>query len=124
MLESLLPPLLILLGIYLWQGALKAREQARALSHALCSQARVQLLDQTVALQRVGLARGADGRLHVRRRYRFEISTDGVDRHAGSLEILAGELLAHSLPIDRAGVPGDSNVIELRTRTPLSPPPH
>jgi len=122
MLETLLPPLLILLGIYVWHGALKAREQARALSHALCAQAHVQLLDQTVALQRLSFARGSDGRLHLRRRYRFDISTDGVDRHAGSLEILAGELLAHSLPVDRAGAAGDSNVIELRTRAPLSPP--
>jgi hypothetical protein len=117
MLETLLPLILILLGFYLWQSALKAREQARAISHALCARARVQLLDQTVALQRLGIARGADGWLHVRRRYRFELSMDGVDRHQGSLEILDGVLLSHSMPMAAAEAPAPiltTNVIELR----------
>ena len=117
MLEALLPLILILLGFYLWQSALKAREQARALSHALCARARVQLLDQTVALQRLGIARGADGWLHVLRRYRFELSIDGVDRHQGSLEILDGVLLSHSMPMPagEASAPiSATNVIELR----------
>jgi hypothetical protein len=124
MLETLLPPLLILLGIYVWHAALKAREQARALSHALCARAHVQLLDQTVSLQRLGIARGNDGRLHLRRRYRFELSTDGVDRHSGTLEILDGELLAHTLPVNDAATGVVSNVIELRARAPVSPPQH
>jgi hypothetical protein len=117
MLQTMLPLILILLGFYLWQGALKAREQARDISHALCARARVQLLDQTVALQRVGLARGADGWLHLRRRYRFEVSTDGVDRHQGTLEILDGVLLSHSMPLPdgEARAPSSAtNVIELR----------
>ena len=117
MLEALLPLILILLGFYLWQSALKAREQARAISHALCAQARVQLLDQTVALQKLGIARGADGWLHVLRRYRFELSIDGVDRHQGSLEILDGVLLSHSMPMPAGDAPAPistTNVIELR----------
>lgn len=122
MLESLLPPLLILSCVYAWLGALRAREQARALAHALCARAHVQLLDQTVSLQRLGIARAGDGRLHLRRRYRFELSTDGVDRHAGTLEVLDGELLSHSLPVNGDAPGAVSNVIDLRTRT--LPPPH
>lgn len=122
MLETLLPPLVILFAFYVWHAALKAREQARALSHALCARAHVQLLDQTVALQRIGIARGSDGRLHLRRRYRFELSTDGVDRHSGTLEILDGELLAHTLPVNDAAAAAASNVIDLGAR--ISPPPH
>jgi len=117
MLQTLLPPILILLGFYLWQSALKAREQARAISHALCTRARVQLLDQTVALQRLDIARGADGWLHLRRRYRFELSINGVDRHQGTLEILDGVLLSHSMPMpEGASIAASSvsNVIELR----------
>jgi Protein of unknown function (DUF3301) len=117
MLETLLPLILILLGFYLWQSALKAREQARAISHALCARAKVQLLDQTVALQRLGIARGADGWLHIRRRYRFELSIDGVDRHHGFLEILDGVLLSHSMPMPERETPASisaTNVIELR----------
>jgi hypothetical protein len=127
MLEALLPLILILLGFYLWQSALKAREQARAISHALCARARVQLLDQTVALQRLGIARGADGWLHVRRRYRFELSIDGVDRHQGSLEILDGVLLSHSMPIaDASDAPAVnvSNVIDLHSRALTSTTRH
>jgi Protein of unknown function (DUF3301) len=125
MFETMLPVILILLGYYLWHGALKAREQARAIAHALCGRAHVQLLDQTVALQRLGVARGADGRLHLRRRYRFELSMDGVDRHSGTLEILDGELLSHSLPMsaDMSMAPA-TNVIDLHTRTPIAPPRH
>jgi hypothetical protein len=115
MIETMLPLVLILLGFYAWQATLKAREQARAISHALCAQARVQLLDQTVALQRLGVARGADGWLHLRRRYRFELSTDGTDRHQGMLELLDGVLLSHSMPFsEHAPAAPESNVIELR----------
>jgi hypothetical protein len=127
MLETLLPLILILLGFYFWQSALKAREQARAISHALCARARVQLLDQTVALQRLGLARGADGWLHVRRRYRFELSIDGVDRHQGTLEILDGVLLSHSMPIADIGdasAVNVSNVIDLHSRALTSTTRH
>lgn len=117
MLQTLLPPILILLVFYIWQAALKAREQAREISHALCARARVQLLDQTVALQRVGIARGADGWLHLRRRYRFELSTDGLDRHPGTLELMNGVMLSHSMPMVAGEQPEPvftTNVIELR----------
>ena len=125
MLQTLLPPILILLGFYLWQSALKAREQARAISHALCARAQVQLLDQTVALQRLGLARGPDGWLHLRRRYRFELSIDGLDRHQGTLELLDGVLLSHSMPISEdAPASIVSNVIDLPSRALTSTTRH
>jgi len=118
MYETMLPLITVLSGFYIWHAALKARELARALSQQLCARAGVQLLDQTVALQRLGIARGDDGRLHLRRRYRFDISTDGVDRHQGTLEMLDGELQSHSLPLATAPAPaaGQSNVI------PFQPP--
>ena len=116
MFEALLPLLLLLAGFYAWHASLKAREQARAFSQALCAQGHVQLLDQTVSLQRIGFGRGSDGHLHLRRRYRFEISTDGMDRHFGTLEIFDGELLSHSLPFEVRGDAPDTNVIELRPR--------
>lgn len=125
MIETMLPLIIILSGFYIWHDALKARELARALSQQLCAQAGVQLLDQTIALKRLGIARGSDGRLHLRRRYRFDISTDGMDRHQGTLEMFDGELLAHTLPIATASSDrGASNVIELRTRTPIAPTRH
>ena len=118
MIETMLPLIVVLSGFYIWHDALKAREQARMLSQRLCADAGLQLLDQTIALQRLGIARGSDGRLHLRRRYRFEISTDGMDRHAGTLETFDGELLSHTLPLTAPGAHVNSNVIELHARTP------
>lgn len=93
--------LLILAGAYAWQNALRARERARTLCFDLCTQANVQLLDQTVALQRMRLIRFAAG-VRLRRDYRFDFSVDGRDRHRGTLSLIAGELQTHSLPISNA----------------------
>ena len=125
MLDTLLPLILLLLAFYLWQAALKAREGARALGHELCARAQVQLLDQTVALQRLGLARGADGRLQLRRRYRFELSTDGLDRHHGSLDMLDGRLQGYSLPLpEHAPAVAGSNVISFQHPSLPKPTQH
>lgn len=99
MFDAFLPFIFVLLAIYFWQAALRARERARHLGHELCAQANVQLLDQTVSLQRVGIERGGDGRLHWRRRYRFDVSTNGSDRHHGTLDVMQDRLLGHSLPM-------------------------
>jgi hypothetical protein len=114
MIESLLPLLLVLAGFYVWQNALRARELARILSRDLCSQAHVQLLDQTVALQRLKLVRVPARGLLLRRDYGFEFSIDGKDRQRGSLSILDGSLLVHNLALP-AGAFSDtvSNVVML-----------
>jgi hypothetical protein len=98
MFEPMLLLLLILAGAYAWQSALRERERARAMCFDLCMQANVQLLDQTVALQRMRLIRVPQG-LRLRRDYRFDFSVDGRDRHRGTLSLIAGELQTHSLPI-------------------------
>ena len=98
MFEPMLLLLLILAGAYAWQSALRERERARTLCFDLCMQANVQLLDQTVALQRMRLIRVPQG-LRLRRDYRFDFSIDGRDRHRGTLSLIAGELQTHSLPI-------------------------
>jgi hypothetical protein len=118
MIESLLPLLLVLAGFYVWQNALRARELARIFSRDLCSQARVQLLDQTVALQRLKLVRVAGRGLLLRRDYSFEFSVDGRDRHRGSLSILDGSVLVHNLALPAAALAESaSNVVML----PLPP---
>jgi hypothetical protein len=99
MFDAFFPLIFVLLAFYFWQVALRARENARRLGHELCAQANVQLLDQTVSLQRLGIERGDDGRLHWRRRYRFEVSTNGSDRHQGTLDVMQDRLLGHSLPM-------------------------
>jgi hypothetical protein len=98
MFEPMLLLLLILAGTYAWQNALRARERARMLCFDLCTRANVQLLDQTVALQRMRLIRVPHG-FRLRRDYRFDFSIDGRDRHRGTLSLVADELQTHSLPI-------------------------
>jgi hypothetical protein len=99
MFDAFVPFLLVLFAIYVWQAALRARERARQFAHALCAEAHVQLLDQTVSLQRLRIRRGDDGRLHWLRRYRFELSTNGSDRHHGTLDLMEDRLISHSLPM-------------------------
>jgi hypothetical protein len=99
MFESMLLLIVLLACAYVWQNALRARELARALCHDLCVRANVQLLDQTVALQRLRLMRGPPGPVVLRRDYRFDFSVDGRDRHRGTLSLLDGRVQSHSLPI-------------------------
>ena len=119
MFEPMLLLLLILAGAYAWQNALRAHERARLLCFDLCTQANVQLLDQTVALQRMRVIKAAHG-LQLRRDYRFDFSVDGRDRHRGTLSLVAGEVQTHSLPIMavHAEVPA-GNVIKFPGRPSL-----
>jgi hypothetical protein len=124
MLETMLSLILVLLAVYVWQNALKAREQARALGHDLCAGAGVQLLDQSVTLSGLALTRNLDGNLRLRRSYAFEVSLDGHDRHRGSLQTLDGRVLSWSLPATHAPPIGahaevsGSNVIVLHRPQP------
>jgi len=124
MVESLLPLILVLAALHAWQSALRTRERARDLGHALCARAGVQLLDQSVALRRLRLRRLPGHGWRVWRCYGFEISSDGSDRLRGSLDLVGGEMVAYDLPVAAAAAPArgeaSGNVIELqpRPRTP------
>ena len=105
--QSLVLLLLILAAFWFWHSALRAREAARALARDLCRRAGVQLLDQTVALQRLRCMRVAGRGLGVRRDYRFEFSCDGSDRHQAMLSMFDDRVLMHSLAAaDGAAVVG------------------
>ncbi len=66
-----------------WYSSLAARELANRVAADTCTQAGVQLLDGTVAVHRVSLARDGDGRLALRRAYAFDYSEDGYNRRRG-----------------------------------------
>jgi len=117
MFETMICMILLLAALYAWQNALRARDLARALGHDLCAKAGVQLLDQSVTLSALGVARNAEGSLRLRRNYAFEISLDGRDRHRGGLQMLDGRLLSYSLPFENPSPPAPatgSNVVLLR----------
>ncbi len=115
MLGTWLLLLAIALAVWLWMDALGARERAIRHGRQLCREAGVQLLDQTVSLTKIRIAR-VDGLPTIVRRYGFEISLDGSDRHRGHLELRGHELGAWSLPqmANLRAVP-DSNVVPIRT---------
>lgn len=87
------------LGIGLWFvfDSLRAREQALHACRSACREIDVQLLDQTVALARLRLARDGRGRVRLRRRYNFEFSTGGSDRWLGHIDLLGLNVLGVEL---------------------------
>jgi hypothetical protein len=87
--------------IWAWLDALGARERAVRYGRELCREAGVQLLDQTVSLKRLRIGR-RDGLPAFVRRYGFEVSLDGSDRHRGHLDIAGNRLEAWSLPLGDA----------------------
>lgn len=75
-----------------WMSARAASELASLYGRRACEESRVQWLDHTVMLERISLRRAADGWIRPLRRYRFDFSTTGHDRHRGHLELHGREL--------------------------------
>ena len=73
------------IGLWFWRDSLGAREQARAASARACQQTGMQLLDDTVALERLWPRRDRDGRLKLERLYVFEFTDTGLVRRTGSV---------------------------------------
>jgi hypothetical protein len=96
--------LLWLIGIgllvWFWVDTLNARERAVALCREACRVRGLQLLDQTVALDRIVPARDRNGRVRWRRRYRFEFTSDGAIRDSGTVVMLGVTMEALELKRD------------------------
>ena len=87
--------IIVLVGAgWFWLGSLKTREIALLICRNACLRANVQLLDETVALKRLDLARDQTGRVHLRRRYQFEYSEQGLERRQGEIILLGNQLLS------------------------------
>jgi hypothetical protein len=102
--------LAIAAAIWTWMDALNAHEHAIRAGRELCREAGVQLLDQTVSLKRVRIGR-RDGLPALVRRYGFEVSLNGSDRHRGHLDLGGRRLEAWSLPL-----PATETAPEIATR--------
>jgi len=79
--------ILISLGllVWFWADTLRAREHALRVCAKVCKEIHAQLLDETVALRRLSIARDDKGRAVWRRTYRFEYTFDGSLRLHGSV---------------------------------------
>ena len=102
-----MPTLLIVMivaatAFAVWSNARAAAERAQAVGRDACRSAGVQWLDETVHASGLRLRRDpGDGWLKLERRFRFEYSEDGRDRHVGELVLLGGRLVAFSGPVPR-----------------------
>ncbi|MDH4094707.1 MAG: DUF3301 domain-containing protein [Betaproteobacteria bacterium] len=76
----------------LWADSLRARERAVVAGREACRRYGVQLLDDTVAIVRLRLARDDEGRLRLRRTYAFEFSETGDNRRHGAIVMLGAQL--------------------------------
>lgn len=89
--EAFLLVLLAVIGWY-WYDSMRAREQALGISRAACARDGLQLLDDTVACIKLRFVRNEDGRLQLKRTYRFEFSDTGLNRRDGSIVLHGTEV--------------------------------
>ena len=80
------------LAVWFWQDSLRAKEFARSACIRACRRNGVQLLDDTVALDKVWLRRKDNGHLALERRYTFEFTDDGSHRNRGIIVLLGTEV--------------------------------
>jgi hypothetical protein len=78
---------LLIAGVWFWLDSRRAHEFAVGVCRHICETEKVVLLDQTVALHRLKLARGESGWIQFVRTYRFEYSNDVSERHTGELTL-------------------------------------
>jgi hypothetical protein len=69
------------------------REIGVRAARAACAADELQLLDDTVAIASLSLARDDEGRLRLRRAYGFDFSDNGNNRRRGSLVMLGEDVL-------------------------------
>jgi hypothetical protein len=84
----------VVVVIGFWLSGLRARDTAVEAARLACAAEGVQLLDDTVALAAMRPQRTADGRVALRRIYRFEFSDNGDNRLTGSVTVLGSRVLA------------------------------
>ena len=87
MLEAVALAILVA-GTAFWIDTLRAREAALVAGRAACARYDLLLLDDTVAVTKLSLARNEEGRLRLARLYGFEFSDTGNNRRRGSILLL------------------------------------
>jgi hypothetical protein len=108
---------ILLLGLFgavawYWYAGMQVREQAVAVGRRACAEARLQFLDESVALSRIRLARNSNGQLQFQRDYRFEFSDTGDNRRPGVVRMLGDRV--EWISLDGEWQPGKPNLTPLR----------
>ena len=84
--------LLLLSCAWFWQDSVSKREIAIKIGRELAGRYHLQLLDETVACNKLSLARDSRGHAQLMRVYAFEVSANGAERLQCSLQ-LKGRIL-------------------------------
>lgn len=79
---------------WFWFDSLKVRERALAVGPGACERSGLQFLDQTVECISLRLARNEDGRVSIRRIYRFEFTDNGESRRAGTIVMMGSQVVS------------------------------
>lgn len=74
---------------WFWFDSARAKETATAAAAQACRTIQAQLLDQTVSLKKLSLARNSRGRIEIQRTYNFELSINRQDRALGRVLLSA-----------------------------------
>ena len=86
--------LIVLAGLlWLWLSSFGAREAGIKAARFACESENFQLLDDTVAIASLKPARNEDGKVMLRRVYKFEFSDTGNNRRNGSVVLLGYRVL-------------------------------
>lgn len=93
---------LLLLGLlaWFWLDSLRSREIATHTCKAVCKRDQLQFLDDTVSLQHLSIARDPQGRLKLRRAYRFDFAITGDRRYQGLVVMLGSQLQVLKMETD------------------------
>jgi len=85
---------LIILGaiVWFWFDSLKAREAGIQAVRRACEAESVQLLDETISLAKLRLARDDYGRMALLRVYQFEFSDNGENRRRGAVHLIGNRV--------------------------------
>jgi hypothetical protein len=75
------------LMLWYWWDTMQSKEVARTAGKQACHNAQVQFLDDTVALKKLRLRRGTNGRLQFQRLFVFEFTSDGSCRYQGRISL-------------------------------------
>ena len=91
--------LVILIALaWFWLDSMSKRERAILLGRELASRFNLQLLDETVACNKLWLARNSRGKVHFLRTYEFDVSASREDRLSCQLTLLGDQLGTWHIP--------------------------
>lgn len=89
---------LLLLAAWFWQDSIAKREVAVMIGRELASRYQLQLLDETVACNKIRLGRDNRGHAQLIRIYAFEVTANGAERMECNLQMLGKQLQAWHIP--------------------------